>query len=341
MADHDFASKVKTKAMELGFSFCGISNASPFEEFIENVEKRIDRFPQSKGLYEKLMKFGYPEKSAEWAKSIITCISWYGKFKIPPSLRNLVGKYYLVDGRLPYSQEYVACQQFEAWLRGMGLRTCKDEVTARWSAVRAGIGRFGKNNFIFTSHGSWIRIHTWMIDRETDYDQPSVSAVCPDDCTRCIDVCPTRALEGPMLMNYGDCIARLTYRVPSLPPVGLRSKMGTWLYGCDLCQDVCPLNKDRWKEEGEFPGLDEFSRTLTLQNLSEMDDDSFIQKIHPKLWYIGKDQLWLWRCNILRAMANSKNRDYLQYIQPALKHSNENIREIAAWAYERLDSTRE
>ena len=71
-----------------------------------------------------------------------------------------------------------------------------------------------------------------------------------------------------------------------------------------------------------------------------MHDDSFIQTIYPKLWYIKKDQLWLWRCNILRAMANSKNKDYFHCIQPALKHSNENIREMAAWAYERLGSTR-
>jgi len=281
MVDHGFSSMIKDKAMALGFSFCGISNASRFEEFIENVDKRIAHFPESKGLYEKLMQYGYPEKSAEWAKSIITCISRYGKFRIPPSLRNLVGKYYLVDGRLPYSQEYAICQQFEAWLRGMGLRTCKDVVTARWAAVRAGIGQFGKNNFIFTSHGSWIRMHTWVIDRETEYDQPSLSTVCPEDCTRCIDVCPTQALEGPMLMNYGDCIARLTYRVSSLPPVGMRGKLGTWLYGCDLCQDVCPLNRNRWEEEGEFPGLDDFSKILTLESLAEMDDDSFIQTIYP------------------------------------------------------------
>jgi epoxyqueuosine reductase len=340
MADHDFASRIKNKAMELGFSFCGISDASPFEEFIENVGKRIHHFPQSKSLYDKLMQYGYPKKSAEWAKSIVTCISRYGKFRIPPSLRDLIGKFYLVDGRLPYSQDYAACQQFEGWLQGMGLRTCKDAVTARWSAVKAGIGQFGKNNFIFTSHGSWIYIYTWIVDREMEYDHPLLSPACPVDCTRCIDVCPTRALEGPMMMNYGDCIARLTYRISSLPPLGLRAKMGTWLYGCDLCQDVCPLNKNRWEEEGDFPGLDEFSRILTLQNLSEMNDDSFIQTIYPKLWYIEKDQLWLWRCNILRAMANSKNKDYLSYIQPALKHSNKNIREMAAWAYERLGSTR-
>jgi epoxyqueuosine reductase len=339
MVDHDFASRIKNKAKELGFSFCGVSDASPFEEFIENVEKRINHFPQSQGLYEKLIQYGYPEKSAEWAKSIIVCISRYGKFRIPSRLRNLVGKYYLVDGRLPYSVEYAVCQQFETWLQGMGLRTCKDAVTARWSAVRAGIGQFGKNNFIFTSHGSWIRMHTWIVDQEMEYDHPSLSIVCPEGCTRCIDVCPTQALEGPLMMNYGDCIARLTYRVSSLPPSGLRAKMRTWLYGCDLCQDVCPLNKNRWEEEGEFPGLDEFSKILTLKNLSEMDDDSFIQTIYPKLWYIEKDKLWLWRCNILRAMANSKNKDYIQYIQPTLKHSNSNIREMAVWAYERLSST--
>jgi epoxyqueuosine reductase len=223
----------------------------------------------------------------------------------------------------------------------MGLKTCKDAVTARWSAVRAGIWQFGKNNFIFTSHGSWITIRTWIVDREMEYDHPSLSIACPEDCTRCIDVCPTRALEGPLMMNYGDCIARLTYRMSSLPPLGLRAKMGTWLYGCDLCQDVCPLNKNRWEEKGEFPGLDEFSTVLTFKNLIEMDDDSFIQAVYPKLWYIEKDQVWLWRCNILRAMANSKNKEYIHCIQRTLKHSNKNIREMAAWAYERLSSTRE
>jgi len=52
----------------------------------------------------------------------------------------------------------------------------------------------------------------------------------------------------------------------------LRAKMGTWLYGCDLCQDVCPLNKNRWEEEGEFPGLNEFSKILTLQRMFTSDE---------------------------------------------------------------------
>jgi len=172
-------------------------------------------------------------------------------------------------------------------------------------------------------------MHTWLVDREVEYDQPAPVPVCPENCSRCIDVCPTRALEGPFMMNYGDCIARLTYRTPSLPPLELRPKMGTWIYGCDLCQDVCPLNEGRWEENGEFPGLDEFSKVLTLKNLAEMDDDSFIRTIYPKLWYIEKDQLWLWRCNILRAMANTRNKEYVPFIQPALKHSNENVREMA------------
>jgi len=125
MVHHELASKIKEKAKELGFFACGIRMASPFEEFLENVKKRISRFPESKALYEKLLQYGYPQRSAEWAKSIVVCISHYGKFRIPPGTKNLVGKFYLVDGRLPYSEEHAASQQFEAWLRESGLRTLK------------------------------------------------------------------------------------------------------------------------------------------------------------------------------------------------------------------------
>jgi epoxyqueuosine reductase len=336
----DLAVRIKEKAHELGFEFCGVTAASSFGEFLSNIAIRTKRFPESKDLYAKLKQLGHPKKNSDWAESIIVSAYRYGKYKIPKGIDHLVGKYYLADGRLDYAPEYSMGQQFEAWLQELGLRTFRGGVPFRWAAARAGIGRFGKNNFIYTTHGSWVRLDAWMVDREMEYDQPSETSACPEDCTRCIDACPTGALSGPFLMNYGACVSHLNHGVHDLAPLEYRDRMGTWLYGCDVCQNVCPLNQRAWEGKEAFPALEEFSRVITLENLWQMDDESLMKIVHPKLWYIERDRLWLWRCNVLRAMANSRNSNYLKYIRGACKDADDRIREMALWALKRIETSR-
>lgn len=331
------SSEAKAKAYELGYDLCGIISAEPFKEYITYLDKRVEHFPNSRHLYEKLYSLALPNEKVEWAKSIIVCARRYNKYKIPEGMDKYIGKVYLFDGRLDYSKEYTNGILFENQLKEFGLDTYKNGIAARWAAVKAGIGKFGKNNFVYTKYGSWVWIDTWIVNKEMEYDEPSnPNDICSPNCTKCIDACPTKALSEPKMMDRGICIAQLSFYSTILPQEFLRDKMGTLLYGCDICQDVCPMNKNKWDEEEDFPGLNNLLEFLSLEKILEMDEKTFQETVQPRFWYIGKDSIWLWKSNALRAMANSNDTKYHKYIKEACKDENEKVREMAVWACEKL-----
>jgi epoxyqueuosine reductase len=323
---------IKQKALELGYASCGITDASPFTEFLDGLKQRIRRYPESAQLYQNLRQHGYPKDEAEWAQSVIVCISRYGRYRLPQGLDRYFGKCFLVDGRLPYTREYQASEAFQAFLKELGLSVIPSNLAVRWAAARAGLGQFGKNNFIFTNDGSWIMIKVWLVDTPLEYDVPQTTSLCPDECTRCIKACPTRALEGPFMMNYGRCITYLTARLNTLPPESLRKPMGRWVYGCDVCQNVCPLNHGKWEPAESFPRLDEVAQELSLDRLFRMTQPVYEQMIHPRFWYIPKENLWVWKSNVLRAMVNSREAVYHHMIKEACSDPNEQVQQMARWA---------
>jgi epoxyqueuosine reductase len=323
---------IKQKARELGYVSCGITDVSPFPEFQDAIEQRIQRYPESALLYQELRENGDPRKQAEWAQSVIVCINRYGKYRLPQNLTQYFGKCYLADGRLPYATEYRTSDAFEAFLKELGFSVIVPRLPMRWAAARTGLGQFGKNNFIYTADGSWISIKAWMVNEALEYDGPQTTSPCPDKCTRCIDACPTHALERPFMMNYGRCIAHLTYHLTTLPPEVIRKPMGTWMYGCDVCQDVCPLNHRKWEGAEEFPQLDKIAHELTLGRLFQMTQAVYEQIIQPRFWYIAKEHLWIWKNNALRAMANSGEAGYHRLIQEACNDPDEHVQRMARWA---------
>ena len=333
----DITAGIKEQAFALGYDLCGIIPVNAVKEYAAYLDKRVERFPESRRLYEKLYDLGSPEKKGEWAKSIIVCVRRYNKYRIPPGADLYFGKVYLFDGRVPHSEEYNNVLLFEKYLKGLGAEFVKDAAPARWSAVKAGLGRFGKNNFVYTRYGSWVWIDTWTVSLELDYDAPDRRIeACPKGCTKCIDACPTGALSEPFAMDRGLCIAQLSFFSSELPPDHLKDLMGTWIYGCDVCQDVCPMNKDKWIEEGEFPELDSITHLLSPGKIAEMDEKTFLEKVQPRFWYIGKDGMWLWKSNAIRAMANSGDPKYYEHIRGARRHDDEKVRDMANWACRKL-----
>jgi len=241
---------------------------------------------------------------------------------------------YLFDGRLTYSDEYKSSLLFEEYLKNLNITFFKDFTAVRLAAVKAGLGQFGKNNFLYTKKfGSWVYVNTWTVDTELEYDSPAaVEDCCPKNCRKCIDACPTGALSEAFAMDRGTCITQLCCLSGKIPPEHMRKKMGSWIYGCDVCQDVCPKNKNKWVEEKEFPGLKDILELLTPEKIFEMDEKTFLETINPRFWYIGDKKMWLWKCNALRAMVNSKEGKYDHYITKASCDNDENIKAMADWA---------
>ena len=335
----DISAKVKEKAYELGYDLCGIIEANSFKEYRDYLNIRVEKFPSSTHLYKNLFSLAEPLEKANWGKSIIVCIRRYNKYKIPENLDKYFGKVFLFDGRVENSKEYSGNILFTKYLEEQGMKTCQEEVAARWAAVKAGLGSFGKNNFLYTKFGSFVWIDTWIVDFEMEYDKESDKKVhtCPENCHRCVDACPTKALCEDYTMDRGGCIAHLSFYSSELPSEKVRDEMGTWMYGCDVCQDVCPTNKKKWSEEENFPEIDNITNLLSLEQILTMDENTLQEVIYPRFWYIDKDRFWLWKCNAIRAMVNSKDNKYNDLIKEACKDNNDKIKTMAIWACKKLD----
>ncbi|OGW34111.1 MAG: 4Fe-4S ferredoxin [Nitrospirae bacterium GWC2_56_14] len=343
MSPENLALKIREKAMGAGFDHCGIVKVDAVAEYALRLEQRVAAFPRSKPYYEFLAKLGTPNAAHEWGRSIIVCTMRYGKYRIPNQANNHIGKLYLYGGykQPSYSREYAGIAAFDAFLAAEGIRFAKELfgiAPARLCAAKANLGIIRNNNFLYTEHGSWVWLETWLIDRELEYrERPKTLPSCPPGCSRCIDACPTGALKAPFLTDMGTCIARLTYS-PSgeEAPEHLRESMGAWLYGCDDCQNACPMNRDRWEETEEYPQLEELSRHISLEKIAEMDEETVSRILSPMFWIIGKDKLWMWKCNVIRAMANSKDARYSGAIRKLCDDGNDNVRRTAEWACRQL-----
>ncbi|MDB5142424.1 MAG: queG, partial [Mucilaginibacter sp.] len=110
-------------------------------------------------------------------------------------------------------------------------------------AKKAGLGWIGKNsNLINTKTGSFFFLAELIIDLDLEYDIPATADHC-GTCTRCIDACPTEAIVSPYIVDGSRCISYLTIELKNEIPQEFAGKMDNWMFGCDICQDVCPWNR--------------------------------------------------------------------------------------------------
>jgi epoxyqueuosine reductase len=201
-------------------------------------------------------------------------------------------------------------------------------------ARRAGLGWFGKNTMLLNKRlGSYFFLGALLTDLSLRPDPPHVMAHC-GTCTACLDACPTHAFEGPGWLDSRRCISYLTIELRGAVPDELRQGLGSWVFGCDVCQEVCPWN--RKAPAGTEPELSSRAdlECVDLVELLSLSEDAFRHRFR------GTALMRARRRGLLRnaalALGNSGNPAALPALRRALEDPEPLVAEAAAWAIARI-----
>ena len=201
----------------------------------------------------------------------------------------------------------------------------------------AGLGWIGKNTLLINKpQGSFFFLAAVLTDLELDYDEPFAADHC-GSCTACLDACPTDAFPQPYVLDARRCISYLTIELRDAIPAELRSGMGDWLFGCDVCQDVCPWNnKAPQSSEPAFQPLTE-RNPLQLASLFELDEQEFRRQFrHTPLWRSHREGLLR---NAAIVLGNQQAAEALPALVKGLDDSHALVRGASAWALGRYEQT--
>jgi epoxyqueuosine reductase len=198
----------------------------------------------------------------------------------------------------------------------------------------AGLGWFGKNTMLINKRaGSWLLLAALLTDLDLEPDALHETSHC-GTCTRCLEVCPTDAFDGPYVLDARKCISYLTIELKGPIPIELREGVGSWLFGCDLCQDVCPWNrKAPLSEEVAFHPQPDLNPADCMAILS-MSRDQFDQRFHKTpLERPGFDGL---RRNAAIVLGNQSDTGAVRVLSDVLQDESALVRGAAAWALGRI-----
>ncbi|WP_374164210.1 tRNA epoxyqueuosine(34) reductase QueG [Arcticibacter sp. MXS-1] len=277
---------IKDEARRLGFMFCGIAKA----EFLEDEAPRLEEWLQ-KGYHGKMSymenyfdKRLDPRKLVEGARSVISLgLNYFTDQPQADSLAPRLSKY-------AYGRDYhhVIKDKLKELLTSISDRVGQVSgrafvdsapVLDRAWAKRSGLGWVGKNaNLINKNSGSFFFLAELIIDLELEYDLPAAKDYC-GTCTRCLDACPTQAIVSPGVVDGSRCISYLTIELKEELPAEFKGQMDNWMFGCDVCQDVCPWN--RFSRPHQEP---DFEPHPDLLQLKKEDWDEITEEVFQKVF---------------------------------------------------------
>ena len=332
----------KTKALgkSLGFDIVGITTADRFARDERAALERVsDGLMDGLPWYtaERVRKANSPRKLLEDARSVVSLAMSYNYGEAESHGKGPHGRI----ARYAWGDDYhdvmkKRLRSFVAALpdiagRPVITRTFVDDgpMNDRAAAERAGVGWFGKNTNILTpSHGSWVLLGQVITDLDLVPDAP-LKKNC-GECVRCIDACPTGAIVAPYVIDNRKCISFLTIELRGSIPRDLRPLVGDWVFGCDICQDVCPVN---WKAapslEPAFRKRHDFDAPALLP-LLELDDEGFRERFRGSPIKRAK-RTGLQR-NVCVALGNIGDPVAVPALAKALQAGEPLVREHAAWA---------
>ena len=240
---------IKSVALELGFTFCGISKA----EFLDKDAPRLEqwlhhgRHGKMDYLEDHFDKRLDPRLLVPGAKSIVSLVyNYYPK-------KNISGKSDLKIAKYAYGEDYhfvikdklkEMLDRLKENIGEINGRAFVDSapVMERTWAARSGLGWIGKNSLLLNrSMGSFFFLSELILDLELEVDGP-IKDYC-GSCTACMDACPTDAIPKPYVVDGSKCISYFTIELKEEIPQDVKGKFENWIFGCDICQDVCPWNR--------------------------------------------------------------------------------------------------
>lgn len=343
--------EIKSYALDLGYSRVGITTAEPFPLYAQALEERSQDYDWAVDSGLRLGRAVNPQDRLPGARSIIVAVYDYFRERFP---ENLVGKI----GRLYQSRSYIEpptrlggarVQLMRQFLEAKGMQVGRwfliaSGVPDRLAAVRAGVGEIGRNTFVCAPGiGTFVLIHTFIVDADLEYDAPAKGTHCPPDCRLCIEACPTGAIVAAFRLNPRWCLTfnhvvnvqGFRNTSPYIDPE-LRPKMASWIHGCDACQEACPRNQAKLK--AELPAsafLEEMANYFSLPGLLRMDQEFETKVVAPLLHTYMRDRKYFQR-NAAVALGNSGDPEMVPHLSQAMEDPEELVRAHAAWALGRL-----
>lgn len=343
MTEHQaqLSRQIKQQATEQGFDLIGIAPAvspSGFHPLLEWINAGhhadMDWIPRRKAAYQ------HPDGVLPEVRSVVIAAMNYHHADFEQSADACVARY--AFGPQDYHDELRRRLKPVASMMHENSPADRTRIVVDTAPLLerdfgrlAGIGWQGKNTMLISRQiGSWFFLSALLTTAELAYDQPVETDHC-GTCQACLDVCPTDAFPQPRVLDANRCISYLTIeRRQQGVPEDLRSEMGSWLFGCDLCQDVCPWNRfapdDSIPQFRQRPEL----KQMRLADWLKLSPETFLQQFSgTPLERTGRDVLVR---NSLIAAGNSQDKTLRPLVETLTDDASILVREAAAWAMERL-----
>ena len=340
---------VRDYALGLGFDLVGIGPATGYGKENDLFGRWIDRGYAGEMKY---LERGLPSRKEigrilEGARSVVSCALNYNtenprSTEVGGDGRGWISRYAwgddyhdVMDGMLGELARYIR----DVSPKDAAARTYVDTgpVLEKAHAGRSGVGWLGKNTCLINQRaGSWLFLGEVITDVELEFDAPAADRC--GTCTRCIDACPTEAIVEPYVLDARKCVSYLTIELKGKIPHELRDGVENNVFGCDVCQDVCPWNRDALftMKENFLPrrGLvaPEFDR------LMELSAEDFAEVFRKSPVKRAKRRGFM--RNVLVAVGNSENKEYIEYVRGLLGDDEPLVRAHAVWALRKLEGRR-
>jgi epoxyqueuosine reductase len=271
---------IKAEAKRLGFLSCGISKAGFLEAEAPRLEKWLNKnmHGQMQYMENHFDKRLDPTKLVEDSKSVISLLINYYPEETQIQNTFKVSKYaygtdyhFVIKDKLKALLNFI--QESIGDVHGRAFVDSAPVLDKAWAA-KSGLGWIGKHSNLLTQQvGSFYFIAELIIDLDLEYDLPTTDHC--GTCTACIDACPTQAITEPYVVDGSKCISYFTIELKENIPTEFKDKMDDWVFGCDVCQDVCPWNRfSKAHKEPLFNPHPELL-SLTKKDWEDITDDVF------------------------------------------------------------------